>query len=383
MNESEDQAEGPDGRVARMAPHAHVVSRARGAPHALASPHADVADLVLAMDLGGTKALSGLFRRACAGQDDAAYASTPVPEFELRQRCDDFPALDALLDAFFAEARRAGRIGAGMPVHVCIAVAGPVQGARARLTNRPWLVDADALMARFGFGQVRLFNDFAAAAAGVEALGPDALCCLQPGQPDRQRPRAVLGPGTGLGVALMVPQGQGWRVIPGEGGHVGFAPRSALEIELWQFLFGRDPRVDAERLLCGPGLSMIDAFLRMRTGDATPPRSPEAISACAASGEPCAGQALDLFAAMLGAFAGDVALLAGAQGGVYVAGGMSPKVLDARRSVVFMDAFRDKGGHAAVVAQVPVHLVMDTRVGLLGAARLALTEGPVAASACS
>lgn len=349
-------------------------SRAAAFDDGRVSADAPARDLVLAMDLGGTKALSGVFhvRRDAAGVRSDAPCAEPV--FELRQRCDDHPDLVSLLDAFFAQAQAAGHFDAGRPAGACIALAGPVQGDRARLTNRPWTVDADALRRRFGLDRVCLVNDFAGAAAGVEMLGPEGTRCLQAGVPDDRRPRAVLGPGTGLGVALLVPQDGGWRVVPGEGGHMGFAPRSPLEVELWRFLFGRGARVDAERLLCGPGLSALDAFLRGRAGDDAPLRTPETISARAAAGEACAGEALDLFAAMLGAFAGDVALLAGAQGGVYVAGGMAPRVLDARRSDLFVTAFRDKGGHAAMTAQMPVHLVLDARLGLLGAARIAADD---------
>ena len=337
----------------------------------------DVPARVLAMDLGGTKALTGIFE---ARTGDARGAEL-VSLYETRLECDRFADPEGLLDAFLGAAGAAGHLRDGKPAVACIALAGPVRGRRARMTNLPWTVDAEALERRFGLPRLLLVNDFAGAAAGVAELDDDAMRCLQAGLPDPAQPRVVLGPGTGLGVALMIPDAHGWRVIPGEGGHFGFSPRSPVEAELWQFLYRRGPRVDAERVICGAGLSAIDDFLRAGESagsgrDAASrdrgSRAPAAITAAAIAGEERASRALDLFGGALGAFAGDVALLAGARGGGFVAGGMAPRVLDARRATIFIEAFRDKAAHAPVVADVPVHLIVDPRLGLLGAARLAL-----------
>lgn len=323
---------------------------------------------VLGVDLGGTKALCGLFDRVPGA--DGAW----VPVFEWRLSCAGFDGFGALLDEFAGQALAAGV--RCTPEAACIALAGPVEGGRGQLTNLPWSLDTETIAAGLGGARVRLANDFEAAAAGIASLGPAQLRRLQAGQPLHDRPRVVLGAGTGLGVALLVPQGGQWCVLPGEGGHLGFAPRTDLEVELWRALHARQARVDYERVVCGPGLQAIYGFLRERAG--LDPQGgllgapdPAAAIGEGAAGDPLAAHALDLFASAFGACAGDLALLAMARGGVYLAGGIAPRVFDARREASFMQAFGDKGTHARLMPAMPVSLVLEPRLGLLGAVRLA------------
>jgi len=342
---------------------------------------------VLGVDLGGTK---GLFAAVDAGG---------ATLLERRYACRDFDGFGPMLDAFLA-ALRAARGGSARPRAACIGMAGPVAGRRARLTNLPWALDADAIAVASGIARVELVNDFVAAAAGIAGLAPDATRVLQAGAPQADGVRVVLGAGTGLGVATLVPRGRDWRVIAGEGGHVGFAPRDALDLALWQALHARDPRVTVERLVSGPGLVAIYALLRERRGASVPDPllgTPEpaasiasvALAAAGASGTggPTAAPpdathaagdvaddavaALDRFATLYGAFAGDLALLSLPRGGVFVAGGIAPRVFDARRVECFMAAFRDKGGHAPLASAIPVRLVTDPSLGVRGAAALA------------
>jgi glucokinase len=324
----------------------------------------------LGVDLGGTKALLGWFSAGPGGM--------LRPRLERRYACDAFGAFGELLDAFLDELRAAGEVP--VPAAACVGVAGPVQGAVARLTNRPWTVDAGALGRRLGGAPVRLVNDFEAAAAGIAGLGPSQLRVLQAGEPAPGAPRAVAGAGTGLGAALLVPRAGGWKVVPGEGGHVAFGPRDETELELWRFLRARNPRVSWERIVCGPGLAAVYAFARQRAGldpaggllsQADPAAAISAAALREPSGDAEATAALDLFASAFGAYAGDLALLAGARGGVYLAGGIAPKVFDARRSACFLEAFRDKGGHSRLMPSIPVSIVLEPRLGLLGAAAIA------------
>jgi len=272
-----------------------------------------------------------------------------------------------------------------------VALAGPVEGDRARLTNLPWEVDAARVSAALGGASVRLVNDFVAAAAGIEVLRPADLRELQPEPADLAAPRLVVGAGTGLGTALVVPSAAGWQVLPGEGGHAGFAPRSETEIELLRWLArqagdvgvqgaGATGRVIWEDVVSGPGIERIYRFLaRERAGTGSmparwPSASEVADSACAgghAADPALALAALDQFAASYGAFAGDAALLTLPRGGVYVAGGIAAKVFDARRTAIFLEAFADKGSHGKLLRALPVRLVLEPAVGLLGAAVLA------------
>ncbi|MBI1847919.1 MAG: glucokinase, partial [Candidatus Rokubacteria bacterium] len=231
-----------------------------------------------------------------------------------------------------------------------------------------------------GVGRVALLNDLEATAHGVLALPPAALATLQPGRP-RPGTKALVAAGTGLGEAVMAWDGAGHRVLPSEGGHADFAPRAELEIDVLRVLLKQFGHVSYERLLSGPGLVNIHRALR-EIGGATEPGwlaermlagDPGAAIAEAALArrDPVCVQALDLFVDVYGAEAGNIALRVLAVGGVYVGGGIAPKIRPALASGRFIAAFRDKGRLADLLGDIPVHLVLEPRAALLGAARLA------------
>jgi glucokinase len=326
------------------------------------------AELILAGDIGGTNA-----RFVLAAPADGA------PVRDARYRVADLagPA-DAI--AHFLEA--AGTAGARIACAV-LAVAGPIVGRSAQLTNAPWLVDADALARRFGIPDVRLVNDFAAAASGIDALVPSQLAVLQTGDAVPLAPRLVIGAGTGLGVGYLVHDGRAYRVVPGEGGHVGFAPADAEQAALWSFLHDRLGRVQAEDVVSGTGLVNIYTFLLARRGadlplDVRRDGGAAVTRRALDAAEPEALHAIDLFVRCFGAAAGDQALSILARGGVYLAGGIAPKLVERLRSGGFLEAFNAKGSHAAIVRRMPVCVVMEERLGLFGAARIAaaLATGP-------
>jgi glucokinase len=326
--------------------------------------------MILAGDIGGTKTRLALF-------DDPAAR----PLFERRYRSSALPALEPLIERFLAEAQ--STLGERVaPRAACFGVAGPIRGQRAELTNLPWTVDADALARAFAIPRVRLLNDFAAAAYGIDLLPADALATLQQGEPRADAPRVVIGAGTGLGIAYLIRDAGGLRPLASEGGHTGFAPRSALEIALWQYLHERVGRVTLEHVLSGGGLMRIYDFLLQRG----PQPESAALRAELAEGDvpaavtrhalehrdPLALAALDLFIDCYGAAAGDQALTVMARGGVFVAGGIAPKILPRLAAGGFLAAFNDKAGFAAAARRMPVHVVLDERLPLQGAARAAL-----------
>lgn len=326
--------------------------------------------MILAGDIGGTKTRLAL-------SDDVAAP----PRFERRYASGAYPALEPILDAFLADAR--ATLGGTLQVQAsCFGIAGPVQGRRVRVTNLPWTIDADLLAQAFGIGPVRLLNDFAAAAYGIETLAVGELATLQAGEPLAGAPRVVLGAGTGLGVAYVVHGIAGYRALSGEGGHTGFAPRNADEIGLWHYLHERVGRVTLEHVLSGAGLMGIYDFLLER---GTHPESP-ALRAELAEGDvpaavtraalahhdPLAGAALDLFIACYGAAAGDHALNVMARGGIYVAGGIAPKILPRLGAGGFIEAFNDKANFTDAAQHIPVHVVTNERLPLMGAARAAI-----------
>jgi len=325
--------------------------------------------MILAGDIGGTKTRLALFEDP----------GTP-PLFEQRYASSDHRALEPLIERFLGAARAA--LGAhSAPSAACFGVAGPIVGRRVELTNLPWTVDAGLLEQTFAIPRVRLLNDFAAAAYGLDLLGADQLATLQQGEPRADAPRVILGAGTGLGIAYLIPNAAGARPLASEGGHTGFAPRSALDIALWQYLHERVGRVTLEHVLSGAGLMRIYDFLLQR---GAPPESaalraelaegdvPEAVTRRALErGEPLALAALDLFIACYGAAAGDQALNVMARGGVFVAGGIAPKILPRLAAGGFIAAFNDKARFAEATRRMPVHVVIDERLPLQGAARAA------------
>lgn len=322
--------------------------------------------MILAGDIGGTNSRLALF--------------APGPDRPRMLHLEQFrnagePGFEAIAARFVASARAA--LGEVRLARACFALAGPVEGRRVKLTNLPWHVDADALAGALGIPEVQLVNDFVAAAAGLAALGPGDLHTLQAGAPLPDAPRVAIGAGTGLGVAYLVREDSGYRVIGGEGGHMGFAPADEEQDRLWRFLHAGGRRVIAEEVVSGPGLERIHAFVRAAAGVGPAELSSAEISAAALAGDASANHALDLFVSCFGAVAGDHALAVLARGGVFIAGGVAPKILPRLADGRFVAAFNAKGAHRNLVERIPVQVVTEEKLGLLGAALLA--TGPRAA----
>lgn len=324
---------------------------------------------ILAGDLGGTKTL--LMIGTCQGTQVTSL-------FEQRYDSAAFANLLPMMQTFLLEA---GPHAQGLE-RACVAVAGPVvntlDGQTASITNLPWVFDNTTLAAQLGIARVRLINDFQGVGYGIEALGETDIVTLQTGTPAACGPRVVLGAGTGLGEGVLVWAHDFYEVLPSEGGHSDFAPTDSEQIELLQTLLGEFAHVSYERLLSGAGLVRIYEFLRARSvapesaalraamlhGDAA-----AAISAAALTETDSVAQAaLDLFVRLYGAQAGNLALTVLPTGGVYIAGGIAAKILDKLRDGAFMKAFLAKGRMTALLADLPVRLVINSRVGLLGAA---------------
>lgn len=254
----------------------------------------------------------------------------------------------------------------------CLAVAGPVFGGRAHLTNLGWTLDAAILSDRLGF-PVTLINDFHAQALAMAAIGPTHRIRLAPTAPADQPPgdcRAVIGPGTGLGEAILVPDGRGgWRVVAGEGGHARYAPRGERALELLRFLTARfGSHVSVERVVSGPGIALIDTCLRggpIDLGDSGVDPSAEITTRALAGTDPIAVEALALFVAALADEAANLALRCNA-GVVDLTGGIPPRILPLLHAQ-FRAAFEDKGRSAAWLRTVPVDVVVHPDPGLLGA----------------
>ncbi len=292
-------------------------------------------------DIGGTKVLLALV--------DAAGEIT----HKRRLASADFASFDALLAEYLREIAVSIEDG-------CLAVAGPVadDGRSAKITNLPWIIDAATLEQQYGLGRLNLINDFAGVALGVTTLVSDQIVTLQRGEACAVGVKLVIGAGTGLGMAIL----RGNDILPSEGGHIGFAPQDAVQARVWQSLLQEHGRVTAERLISGPGLAAIH---RVLTGESL---DPAVISEFALAGVPAARRTTDLFFAAYGAFVGDMALATMSRGGVFLAGGVTQRLLPLLRDSGFMAAFNAKAEHEVLVRAMPVHVVTDAEVGLRGAA---------------
>ncbi len=325
--------------------------------------------MILAGDIGGTKALL-LLATARRGRLE--------PVLERRYAVAAFDGFSAMLARFLDECRQQRGRDVSL-VSACFGAAGPLSGERIQMTNLPWCLDAAAIAAEFGIIRVRLVNDFEAAARGVEALAPGDSTVLQRGELLPCAARVIIGAGSGLGVAYALAQGKHYRVLAGEGGHAGFAPADDEQMRLWQALHAQLGRVSVEHVVSGTGLVRIYAFLRGTLPEAPGlEQSVRAEGAAAISryalerGDALACRALDLFIACYGAVAGDHALSVSARGGVYIAGGIAPKILRRLAAGGFMAAFNAKSAHAAMTERMPVQVVTTERLGLLGAALIAM-----------
>lgn len=318
---------------------------------------------ILAGDVGGTKTL------LTAAESQAGHLKV-LRERQYESRAySDFAAL---LRDFL------GPLGSLRIDAACLAVAGPVEGNRAKLTNLPWRIDAHDLETRFGIPRVRLLNDFEAIALGIEALGPGDLVTLQPGQPAEHAMQVVLGAGTGMGVAWLAWRETRYLALATEAGHMDFAPANDLQAALFKHLRQKFGHVSWERVLSGPGLADIFRFLQGNIGashglaqvDLDDAGGAAMVSDLALNRKhPIAVKAIELFIECYGAFAGNLALAGLTRGGVYLAGGIAPRLIDPLRQGAFIQSFCDKGRFAGLLQQIPVRVVMNPAVGLLGAAR--------------
>ena len=322
--------------------------------------------MILGGDVGGTKALVAL------AEDDGTFVRDAI------YHCADYPSLEAVIDAFLGGTRVALR-GASF------GVAGPVIGGVAKITNLPWMISEAALSARLG-APVRLLNDLQATALGALAIPPASWHVLQDGSVAPGATIAVIAPGTGLGEALLVFDGVRYMALPSEGGHADFAPGNDEEVELWRFLRAKyGSHISYERVLSGNGLGDVYSFCRARSGVAEPPWLAAEIAAgdrnavvatVALSGkDPACTRALEMFVAVLGAEAGNLALRGLAVGGVVVGGGIPPKILPALAQPGFLARFNDKGRFTTWTRALSVRVSLEPKAALYGAVHDVVSRG--------
>ncbi len=326
--------------------------------------------LILAGDIGGTKTVLALYERASDGirqLEERVFTSA------------DHRTFDEIVASFLHGTRH--------PLHAgCFGVAGAVIDGHCQTTNLPWALEERALAASIGAPRVKLLNDLEAAAHSVLFLSDDDLAPLNPGRGRRVGANiAVIAAGTGLGEAMLMWDGAQYHAIASEGGHADFAPRTDEQIELYRYLRAQFGHVSYERVLSGPGFYNIYCFLRdsgyapeplqLRQRLAGDDPSVKISKLGVAGDDPLCARTVELFATIYGAEAGNLALKCLGVGGVFVAGGIGPKILPVLRNGSFMRGFVDKGRFAELTHTIPVNVVLNPRAPLIGAAHYALRVG--------
>ena len=321
--------------------------------------------MILAGDIGGTNARLAYFE-----SQNGHFKLISERVFPSREHSELGEIVSRFLDDSGAR-----------PEAACFGIAGPVRNGRVETSNLPWVIEQSRLAKQIHLPSTLLINDLEASAWGIGALAKADLVALNPGQGTAVGNQAVIAPGTGLGEAGLFWDGSRHHVYACEGGHTDFAPQGDLQIELLRFLTRNFGHVSYERILSGPGLVNVYEFLReveggkesadlvaaMRQGDPAAAISSAALN----SGDALAQKALDLWILVYGAEASNLALKAMATGGIFLAGGISPKILPKLKGPLFMQGFLDKGRMRHLVESMPVHVVINEKAGLLGAARCA------------
>jgi len=333
--------------------------------------------LLLAGDIGGTKTILRLVELSETLELKTLY--------EESFRSGDFPDLVPIVQKFLSTAN------SSTPEKACFAIAGPVVENTAKLTNLAWFLDTNRLTQELGILSISLINDFAAVGYGIFGLTKQDLLTLQVGKYQPAAPMAVIGAGTGLGQGFLIKQENQYQIFPSEGGHADFAPRNELEFQLLKYLVDKHniQRVSVERVVSGVGITSIYQFLRDRKIATESPEIAQAVrtweqeagkaektvdpgafigSAALEKSDRLSEQTIQLFIEAYGAEAGNLALKLLPYGGLYIAGGIAPKILPLMQNGSFLTNFTQKGRMGSLLEEIPVHIILNQQVGLIGAA---------------
>lgn len=321
---------------------------------------------VLAGDIGGTKTTLGLFLEG---------RERPVPKvietFSSRNSSD----LEHIIRQFL-------EIHPVIVTHACFGVAGPVVNGKSKTTNLPWSISEDRVKKQFKFHHVKLVNDLTATAMAIPLLEKDEIFPLNCEGSMKEQNIALIAPGTGLGKAMLIYQNGRYLPVPSEGGHADFAPNNEAEMKLWQYLHQHYGHVSMERVLSGSGLVNIfnwlkdsgrfnePGWLKKKRKEIDPAKA--ITEAALASKDPGCVEALNMFVSIFGAVAGNLALTGMTTGGVYLGGGIPPKILTKLKEDIFMEAFTNKGRFKGFLEKIPVKVILNDGAALIGAAYCAI-----------
>jgi glucokinase len=322
--------------------------------------------LVLAGDVGGTKTNLGLFLKG---------KGRPVPKVIETFSSQAAPDLESIVRQFL-------EIHKVSVTHACFGVAGPVIDGKSKTTNLPWNIYEDRIKKKFNFHHVELVNDLTATAMAIPILNKDEFFALNQADPKKDQNLALIAPGTGLGKAMLISQDGRYLPVPSEGGHADYAPNNEAEIKLWQYLHQQYGHVSIERVVSGSGLVNIynwfkdsgrlsePEWLKKKIKEMDPAKA--VTEAALVSKNPGCVEVLNMFVSIFGAVAGNLALTGMATGGVYLGGGIPPKILSKLKENIFMEAFTNKGRFKGFLERIPVKVVLNDKAALIGAAYCAM-----------
>jgi glucokinase len=321
---------------------------------------------ILAGDVGGTKTNLGLFLKG---------KERPVPKVIETFSSQEAPDLEHIIRQFF-------EIHPVPVTHACFGIAGPVVNGKSKTTNLPWNISENRIKKQFNFHHIKLINDLTATAMAIPLLNKDELFPLNQAGSIKNQNLALIAPGTGLGKAMLIFQNGRFLPVPSEGGHADFAPNNEAEMKLWRYLHQHYGHVSIERVVSGSGLVNIynwlkdsgclnePDWLKQKLKEMDPAKT--ITEAALASKDPGCVEALNMFVSIFGAAAGNLALTGITTGGVYLGGGIPPKILSKLKEDIFMEAFTNKGRFKGFLEKIPVKVVLNDKAALIGAAYCAM-----------
>ena len=323
-------------------------------------------NLLLVADIGGTNARFGLV------EFDPAHARINyTAQRQITLRCANYPDMASMIKACCAE------FGISMPAHACLAIAGPIEHGKASMTNLGWTFAIDSLREQLGMTSLHVINDFAALAYAVPFLQDSELTTLYAAKSNPAAPIVVMGPGTGFGMAGLVPDQGHWKIVPTEGGHASFAPTNDKEMEIKSFLLKEQNHVSVENILSGGGLVNLYRALAHRAGVNAQAYTPADVSIKGISNEdPICREAVVTFCEILGEVAGDKALSWGAKGGVVIGGGITPKLQGILHETHFLERYKNKGPMSNDVSDISMRLIVNDKAALVGSAAWLIHNTP-------
>lgn len=327
-------------------------------------------NLLLVADIGGTNARFGLVEYDPA-KNQASGKVNYTAQQQITLKCANYPDMASMIKACCVE------FGINMPAYACLAIAGPIEHGQAAMTNLSWKFSIDSLRDQLDMKTLHVINDFASLAYAVPFLAEDELVTLYAAKPNPEAPIVVMGPGTGFGMAGLVPQNGNWAIIPTEGGHASFAPTNETEMAIKSYLLKEQSHVSVENILSGGGLVNLYRALAYNAGIEAKAYTPADVSIKGINNEdPICREAVVTFCEVLGEVAGDKALSWGAKGGVVIGGGITPKLVNILHDTHFQERYINKGPMTKYVSEIPIRLIVNDKAALVGSAAWLIHNTP-------